>query len=734
MPIFSSQLGKVENMSPEKGIKTVANHLRKVQEELEYRLMHLDSSNISEINAKDTNILLDDGDGNFSEFKQNFDEISARVGDNAGNIASLIIRADSITSRVEKTEENLTKYSTIEQTAESIGLAVKSIHETTDGKLEKYSTLELTDSKIEATVKSITESTDSKLTKYSTIEQTDGKIEATVKSISEATDGKLEKYSTITQTDSKIATAVSTVNSTTDGKLEKYSTIEQTDSKISTAVSSVNTTTDGKLEKYSTITQTDSKISTAVSSSKEYTDQKIAEGLSGGTVVLESYSTIEQTDSKIATAVASSKTYTDEQTGVVTEELKKYSTITQTDEKIATAVSTSQTYTDSKTGEITSQLSKYSTIEQTDSKIATAVSESNAYAFDTSLDVLNFVEEKYSTIKQTATSISTAVVESKSYTDEKTGAITSELTKYSTIEQTTEAIEAAVVDVTAGQSTMLRLDADGVYVVDGEGNEVSIQGSQIAAATITGSKIKAGTITGSKIAAGTIEAKHLKAETIVAGSLYGENIWLFSEETDSYGDNCVAGWMSITGARTANYAVNLTSFGAMRLEAEAGAMYLGAEEGHISIEEVDNLGYQISCGTDLIPSDDLTYDCGDYYYQWNKVWADEFYAITSCTCNSDRNKKNSISYDMERYDSFFDKLQPATYKLNAGTSGRFHVGMIAQDVEQALEECEIPTSDFAAIVKREDGYALRYDEFIGLLIWQVQKLKARVAVLEEARA
>ena len=58
------------------------------------------------------------------------------------------------------------------------------------------------------------------------------------------------------------------------------------------------------------------------------------------------------------------------------------------------------------------------------------------------------------------------------------------------------------------------------------------------------------------------------------------------------------------------------------------------------------------------------------------------------------------------------------------------MGMIAQDVEQALAECGIPTSDFAGFIKIEDSYALRYGEFIALLIDQVQKLKARVRELE----
>ena len=68
--------------------------------------------------------------------------------------------------------------------------------------------------------------------------------------------------------------------------------------------------------------------------------------------------------------------------------------------------------------------------------------------------------------------------------------------------------------------------------------------------------------------------------------------------------------------------------------------------------------------------------------------------------------------------------------------------MVSQDVEQELIDSGLTSMDFAGFVKApmtdEDGneidgqyrYFLRYDEFIGLLIWQVQELKKRVAQLE----
>jgi len=56
MPIFTKQIQKVEYSNPTEAIKTMANHIKYIQEQLEYTLMNLDSRNISEINADVTNI------------------------------------------------------------------------------------------------------------------------------------------------------------------------------------------------------------------------------------------------------------------------------------------------------------------------------------------------------------------------------------------------------------------------------------------------------------------------------------------------------------------------------------------------------------------------------------------------------------------------------------------------------------------------------------------------------
>lgn len=56
MPIFTQSLKKVDTQNPAEALKDMANHIRYIQEQLEWTLMNLDSSNITEIETDKTNI------------------------------------------------------------------------------------------------------------------------------------------------------------------------------------------------------------------------------------------------------------------------------------------------------------------------------------------------------------------------------------------------------------------------------------------------------------------------------------------------------------------------------------------------------------------------------------------------------------------------------------------------------------------------------------------------------
>ena len=109
---------------------------------------------------------------------------------------------------------------------------------------------------------------------------------------------------------------------------------------------------------------------------------------------------------------------------------------------------------------------------------------------------------------------------------------------------------------------------------------------------------------------------------------------------------------------------------------------------------------------------------------------------------SDRNIKNSIEYLPDEsidLDSLFDALKPVTFKYNDGKSGRKHLGFIAQDVRDSMEDNNISQSDLAIYCSwtsaDEDGNeietcGLRYGEIIPLAVREIQALKKKIKTLE----
>lgn len=108
-------------------------------------------------------------------------------------------------------------------------------------------------------------------------------------------------------------------------------------------------------------------------------------------------------------------------------------------------------------------------------------------------------------------------------------------------------------------------------------------------------------------------------------------------------------------------------------------------------------------------------------------------ASEEISIRSDIRIKNTISYNLDKYDRFFMSLKPTRFKYNDGISGRMHLGFVAQDVEQAMLDAGLTAMDLAALVKdpvkeifddgiRDFRYSLRYGEFIALNTHMIQKL------------
>lgn len=88
MPIFNQQLRKVDLGNTKEALKNMENHIRYIQEQLEYTLTNLDSSNVTEIETDVTNITSSSGGVNFTGNSikltgKNGEIFEAGIGDNA---------------------------------------------------------------------------------------------------------------------------------------------------------------------------------------------------------------------------------------------------------------------------------------------------------------------------------------------------------------------------------------------------------------------------------------------------------------------------------------------------------------------------------------------------------------------------------------------------------------------------------------------------------------------------
>lgn len=103
---------------------------------------------------------------------------------------------------------------------------------------------------------------------------------------------------------------------------------------------------------------------------------------------------------------------------------------------------------------------------------------------------------------------------------------------------------------------------------------------------------------------------------------------------------------------------------------------------------------------------------------------------------SDARLKTEKQYDVDKYLGVFDRLKPCTFVYDGHK--RRHLGLIAQEVQEALAKEGIPESDFAALCtelpndEHPDGlYTLRYGEIQIMTIAKIKQLEKRIKDLEE---
>lgn len=130
-------------------------------------------------------------------------------------------------------------------------------------------------------------------------------------------------------------------------------------------------------------------------------------------------------------------------------------------------------------------------------------------------------------------------------------------------------------------------------------------------------------------------------------------------------------------------------------------------------------------------------DLGTAALKWRDIYTD------AITISSDPRLKNTVSdIDPLKAKSFINSLKPKRYKLNDGSSGRYHMGVLSTDLRQALDSSGFGSSQSGVYVKQQtdvegnpiaDGTELvRYFELISPMISILQQLEVRLSALESA--
>lgn len=138
----------------------------------------------------------------------------------------------------------------------------------------------------------------------------------------------------------------------------------------------------------------------------------------------------------------------------------------------------------------------------------------------------------------------------------------------------------------------------------------------------------------------------------------------------------------------------------------------------------------------------------------NSRWGPIYSTSSTITTSDLKEKKDIVTLDPEKMETFVNSLDAVSYKFINGESGRTHTGMVAQQVEEAMAAAGMTDMDFAGFIRspkynnveKEDGstesilvegeyiYGLRYEEFIAPIISVVQQQSKRIKSLEERLA
>lgn len=374
-----------------------------------------------------------------------------------------------------------------------------------------------------------------------------------------------------------------------------------------------------------------------------------------------------------------------------------------------------------------------SSIKQTKDEITTEVSKN--YQTISAMGNYSTTTQMNSAIRQSARDISSTV--SKTYQTKEDAKSTYENLS-SEIYQTAEAVSSKV---SKGDiASTINQTAQSVKI---DSSKIDLIGFVTVSDLKTGGKTE---INGENVTTGKVKAKYLDVTGVFAqdvtatGTITGAKLVGANAEITK-------GSLKVSGTSDRDAKVSV-SYGTHKTGMDSTGVYVSYGTSHTAQFTIaDMLLMDTSTNnkqTHIQPVRWLMYDEG--YTSPNRHYFNPTYYRTSGTIYtptgtvsaSDKNLKNSIEeLDIEKSSAFIYSLKPSRYKYNDGESGRFHHGLIAQEVKESMGDDDwglyVDThinGNFS--LDEEDFLALRYEELIADLIATVQSQNERIKVLESA--
>lgn len=340
----------------------------------------------------------------------------------------------------------------------------------------------------------------------------------------------------------------------------------------------------------------------------------------------------------------------------------------------------------------------------------------------------------------------------------KTGTLSADTIHGGTIDATNVTIKNLDADqITSGEITAKHINADGLKITNGTYSGTLSVGGTVASPNFkvdaNGNVVMNGNINlngsiswgNNDVLTGAADVYEILSENSRFGCFYGENGSLYINASYIQSGVIDADYIDVDGIITANNLLTKSGEFSGHLNVESGSrcnifttIYLNNTSTYFLSSHQSNLNnltvtgvFDASGNSFTSSAYSISLGTANGNGSLNGTWKLNSAELTT----SDQNAKNSIADIDSRYSILFDNLTPRIYKYNDGTSGRYHIGFIAQEVDEALQKAGISRQEFAGVCidTSEDDveyWALRYDEFIALNTREIQKLKAEIAELK----